>query len=189
MITRRLQRSGPESLSPWFVLGKRLKRAGQTPDVLCRDDDAVSTVRDDLLVPAFATGDDSALTATVPVDDATTLLRAAGLQLTPAQVAVLHVRTEGWAAGLRLASNVLPSGYRSRVVLLSDGQETAGDAVAQARLLQARGVEVDAVGREEKRGEHERRLDPQQEAWVAGAIGATVRGMSVDRTVGAVDLL
>ena len=30
-------------------------------------------------------------------------------------------------------------------MLLSDGQETSGDAVAQARLLQARGVEVDVV--------------------------------------------
>jgi uncharacterized membrane protein len=49
------------------------------------------------------------------------------------------------AAGLRLAGAVLPSAYRTRVVLLSDGQETAGDAAAQARLLQARGVETDVV--------------------------------------------
>src|SRR5207253_2169634 len=37
------------------------------------------------------------------------------------------------AAGLRLAGNILPGSYRPRVVLLSDGQETSGDAVAQAR--------------------------------------------------------
>jgi Ca-activated chloride channel family protein len=49
------------------------------------------------------------------------------------------------ASGLRLAADLLPTGYRPRVVLLSDGQETTGDAVAQARLLQARGVEVDVV--------------------------------------------
>src|SRR6202035_5761753 len=49
------------------------------------------------------------------------------------------------AAGLRLAADLLPSDYRPRVVLLSDGQETTGDAVAQARLLNARGVEVDVV--------------------------------------------
>ncbi|MCA1644837.1 MAG: VWA domain-containing protein [Chloroflexi bacterium] len=49
------------------------------------------------------------------------------------------------SAGLRLASNLLPAGYRPRLVLLSDGQETSGDAVAQARSLQARGVEVDVV--------------------------------------------
>lgn len=49
------------------------------------------------------------------------------------------------AAGLRLAANLLPSEYRPRVVLVSDGQETTGDAVAQARLLRSRGVEVDVV--------------------------------------------
>jgi uncharacterized membrane protein len=49
------------------------------------------------------------------------------------------------AAGLRLATDLVPAGYRSRVVLLSDGQETTGDAVAQARLLNSRGVEVDVV--------------------------------------------
>ncbi|MGI9149242.1 MAG: VWA domain-containing protein [Chloroflexota bacterium] len=49
------------------------------------------------------------------------------------------------AGGLRLAADLLPSDSRPRVVLLSDGQETTGDAVAQARLLKARGVEVDVV--------------------------------------------
>lgn len=49
------------------------------------------------------------------------------------------------AAGLRLASGLLPAGYQPRVVLLSDGQQTTGDATAQARLLAARGVRVDVV--------------------------------------------
>ncbi|MBV9897927.1 MAG: VWA domain-containing protein [Chloroflexi bacterium] len=49
------------------------------------------------------------------------------------------------AAGLRLGADLLPAGYRSRLVLLSDGQETTGDALAQARALHARGVQVDAV--------------------------------------------
>lgn len=49
------------------------------------------------------------------------------------------------AAGLRAANTLLPQAYRDRVVLLSDGQETSGDAVAQARLLHARGVEVDVL--------------------------------------------
>ena len=49
------------------------------------------------------------------------------------------------AAGLRLAADLLPTGYRPRVVLLSDGQETSGDAVSQARGLRARGIQVDAV--------------------------------------------
>jgi LuxR family maltose regulon positive regulatory protein len=50
------------------------------------------------------------------LDDTTSLLHAAGLQLTPAEVAVLHERTEGWAAGLRLAALALrrsddPAGF------------------------------------------------------------------------------
>ena len=49
------------------------------------------------------------------------------------------------AAGLRLAADLLPAQYRPRLVLLSDGQETTGDAVAAARSLHARGVEVDVV--------------------------------------------
>jgi LuxR family maltose regulon positive regulatory protein len=41
------------------------------------------------------------------LDDTAALLTAAGLQLTPAQVAGLHVRTDGWVAGLRLAALAL----------------------------------------------------------------------------------
>ncbi|TFV92974.1 hypothetical protein E4P40_00890 [Blastococcus sp. CT_GayMR20] len=41
------------------------------------------------------------------VDDTTALLHAAGLRLTPAEVGVLHARTEGWVAGLRLAALAL----------------------------------------------------------------------------------
>ena len=48
-------------------------------------------------------------------------------------------------AALRLAGALLPDGYRQRVVLLSDGQETVGDVVAQARLLRTRGVVVDVL--------------------------------------------
>ena len=49
------------------------------------------------------------------------------------------------AAGLRLAGALLPSGYAGRVVLLSDGRQTVGDAVAAARELSARGVRVDVM--------------------------------------------
>jgi LuxR family maltose regulon positive regulatory protein len=41
------------------------------------------------------------------LDDTAALLRATGLVLPPPQVAVLHARTEGWAAGLRLAALAL----------------------------------------------------------------------------------
>jgi LuxR family maltose regulon positive regulatory protein len=40
-------------------------------------------------------------------DDTATLLEATGVELTPAQVSVLQARTEGWAAGLRLAAIAL----------------------------------------------------------------------------------
>jgi Ca-activated chloride channel homolog len=65
----------------------------------------------------------------------------------PVPLADGAVPTDGTdlAAGLRLGADLLPAGYRPRVVLLSDGQETNGNAVAQARLLQARGVQVDVV--------------------------------------------
>ncbi|MDN5933228.1 MAG: hypothetical protein L0I24_19540, partial [Pseudonocardia sp.] len=41
------------------------------------------------------------------VDDAAVLLRATGLDLTSAQVDLLHRRTDGWVAGLRLAALAL----------------------------------------------------------------------------------
>ena len=41
------------------------------------------------------------------LDDTAAMLRATGLELTAAQVAVLQARTEGWAAGLRLAALAL----------------------------------------------------------------------------------
>ncbi|MGZ4566151.1 MAG: LuxR C-terminal-related transcriptional regulator [Blastococcus sp.] len=41
------------------------------------------------------------------LDDTTALLHASGIDLSPAQVALLHARTEGWVAGLRLAALAL----------------------------------------------------------------------------------
>ena len=52
-------------------------------------------------------------------DDATTLMHATGLGLTPDQIAVLVARTEGWVAGLRFAALALrssddPQGFIAR---------------------------------------------------------------------------
>jgi Ca-activated chloride channel homolog len=47
------------------------------------------------------------------------------------------------AAGLRLAGALVPGDYRGRVVLVSDGRQTQGDAVATARELARRGTTVD----------------------------------------------
>ncbi|MHB1162784.1 MAG: VWA domain-containing protein, partial [Chloroflexota bacterium] len=49
------------------------------------------------------------------------------------------------AAGLRLAGALLPDGYAGRLVVVSDGRQTRGDAVAMARELAARGVAVDVL--------------------------------------------
>ena len=53
------------------------------------------------------------------------------------------------AGALRLAAAVLPSDARRRVVLVSDGRATAGDAAAEAARLRKEGIQVDVhvVGR------------------------------------------
>ncbi len=47
--------------------------------------------------------------------------------------------------GLDLANALLPGGYQHRVVLMSDGQQNLGDALASARLLRSQGVRVDVA--------------------------------------------
>jgi hypothetical protein len=49
------------------------------------------------------------------------------------------------ASALQLAGSILPSDTRRHIVVVSDGRANLGDAVAEARLLQAEGVRVDAV--------------------------------------------
>ncbi len=47
--------------------------------------------------------------------------------------------------GLRLGAALLPSGYRPRLVLLSDGKENVGNAMAEVQRLRQRGFTVDVV--------------------------------------------
>ncbi len=49
------------------------------------------------------------------------------------------------AAGLRLAQGLVDSGYKPRVVLLSDGEQNLGDGVREARYLKERGIQVDVA--------------------------------------------
>ncbi|HEV2476369.1 MAG TPA: VWA domain-containing protein, partial [Candidatus Dormibacteraeota bacterium] len=49
------------------------------------------------------------------------------------------------ASALQLAGSVLPTDTRRHIVLVSDGRANQGDAIAEARLLSAEGVRVDAV--------------------------------------------
>lgn len=46
---------------------------------------------------------------------------------------------------LSVAANAIPKHTRKRMVLLSDGYQTEGDALAQARILKAQGIKVDIV--------------------------------------------
>ncbi len=49
------------------------------------------------------------------------------------------------ASALQLAGSILPGDTRRHIVLVSDGRANLGDAVAEARLLQAEGVRVAAA--------------------------------------------
>ena len=49
------------------------------------------------------------------------------------------------ASALQLAGSILPSDTRRHIVIVSDGRANLGNAVAEARLLHAEGMRVDAV--------------------------------------------
>ncbi|GCE20266.1 glutamine amidotransferase [Dictyobacter kobayashii] len=49
------------------------------------------------------------------------------------------------AAGLRLASAILPSNSQRHIVLLTDGQQNLEDALQEAQLLQQQGIRLDIV--------------------------------------------
>jgi uncharacterized membrane protein len=49
------------------------------------------------------------------------------------------------ASALQLAGSILPGDIRRHIVLVSDGRGNLGDAIGEARLLQAEGVRVDTV--------------------------------------------
>jgi Ca-activated chloride channel homolog len=49
------------------------------------------------------------------------------------------------AAALRLAMALFPEGYSRRIVLLSDGNETHGDAISVASVARTEGIAIDVV--------------------------------------------
>jgi Ca-activated chloride channel homolog len=59
------------------------------------------------------------------------------------------------AAGIRLATASFPEGKSRRIVVLSDGNETAGDAADASQAAAADGIVIDhvALGQEDRRGE------------------------------------
>ncbi len=54
--------------------------------------------------------------------------------------------------GLRLGAALLPSGYRRRIVLIADGMENVGNAMAEVQRLRQRGYTVDVVNAAPKPG-------------------------------------
>ena len=59
--------------------------------------------------------------------------------------AALPDKASDLASGLRLAGALLPEDFAGRVVLVSDGRQTRGDAIAAARALAGRGIAVDVL--------------------------------------------
>lgn len=57
------------------------------------------------------------------------------------------------ADGIRLAAAMVPSNARGKVVLLSDGIETHGDAGKETRLVTERGISVEAVSFQQPQGD------------------------------------
>ncbi len=58
------------------------------------------------------------------------------------------------ADGLKLSASVIPEKTRKRIVLISDGNETDGDVLAQAKILKGQGIVVDVFPlKEEKKNE------------------------------------
>jgi uncharacterized membrane protein len=49
------------------------------------------------------------------------------------------------ASALQLGGSILPADSRRHIVVISDGRQNLGDAVAEARLLRAEGIRVDTV--------------------------------------------
>jgi len=70
------------------------------------------------------------------------------------------------ARALRLATALFPDGYARRIVLLTDGNETAGDALAVAEVARTEGVPIDVVPLETRMSRHEALIEaletPQQ---------------------------
>src|SRR5688572_1947934 len=62
-----------------------------------------------------------------------------------ATAAVVTTTNTDIEAALRLARSALPTAGSRRIVLLSDGQQTRGDAVGEASLAAADGIPIDIV--------------------------------------------
>ena len=58
--------------------------------------------------------------------------------------AVVNPHATNLAEGIRLASGLIPSAARGKIVLITDGKETHGHALKEVQLAKERGIRVDA---------------------------------------------
>ncbi|MEB3103518.1 VWA domain-containing protein [Ferviditalea candida] len=73
-------------------------------------------------------------------------------ELTPLG-ALVQPHATNLAEGIRLAAGMIPSQARGKIVLISDGLQTHGDALVEAKLAQERGIIVDALPLQQPEGD------------------------------------
>lgn len=78
--------------------------------------------------------------------DASMELSASNLvQLRPSPASVVETRSTDISAALRLALAAFPEGTQRRIVLISDGNENKGTAMAEAENARVNGVKIDVL--------------------------------------------
>ncbi len=92
-----------------------------------------------------ARGHDDVAAVVVVGADALVEQPFAALNNLPGFQSVVERDATNLEAGLNLAGALFPTGYRKRVVVLTDGQQNTGDALAATHLLRDEGVRVDIV--------------------------------------------
>lgn len=114
-----------------------------------RGDGAEAALRAVREATASMTGDDLAGVVVFGADTATESLPQASPNLSQPTASIARDGTD-IAAGLRRALADLPSDAAPRIVLISDGLETAGDALDAAQIAGSRGVPIDTLAVERR---------------------------------------
>lgn len=67
--------------------------------------------------------------------------------------ALVNPHATNLAEGIRLAAGMIPSQARGKIVLISDGLQTHGDALVEAKLAQERGILIEALSLQQTQGD------------------------------------
>ena len=106
---------------------------------------SVRDVEDEAVARALAALAEDDVAGVVAVGQGARVEQAVTLNPLLTKVGGLNDTASDLATGLALAGGLVPAGRSGRVVLLSDGRETSGDAVAAAQELRSRGITVDVL--------------------------------------------